>query len=64
MMHTFCNNVAAMSWQQKGSTTMEKAAASLLLQEATHQQCKHGYVPNYQHISGETNVMADDASRL
>jgi hypothetical protein len=40
MMHTFCDNGAVMSWQQKGRTAMEKVAA-YLLQEAAICQHKH-----------------------
>jgi hypothetical protein len=62
--YTLCNNMPAVSWQAKaGSTTTGKSAAYLLRLGAfvqKEQRCNH----KINHISGEDNRMADDASQL
>jgi hypothetical protein len=60
--HTFCDNTPAVFWRRKESITGTKATSRLLLTDAIlrrQQQCVH----QIEHISGDDNGMADDASR-
>jgi hypothetical protein len=61
-VHTLCDNTPAVAWRTKGSTTTTKRTAYLLRLAALHQKeqaCHH----RTNHISGDDNRMADDASR-
>ena len=62
-VQTFSDNTPAVYWQQKGSTTTGKAAAYLLQTSAFHQR-QHRYNVRHDHLPGDWNRMADDASRL
>ena len=62
-IHTGSDNTPTVYWQHKGSTTTAKAPARLLRLQALHQR-HHRYCPQFSHIPGPTNAMADDASRL
>ena len=57
------DNLATLFWQRKGSATTTKAPAHLLRLFGIHQRY-HRYVPRHDYISGISNPMADDASRL
>ena len=57
------DNLAALFWQRKGSATTTKAPSFLLRQFGIHQRY-HRYVPRHDYISGPSNPLADDASRL
>ena len=57
------DNLAALFWQRKGSTTTTKAPSHLLRLFGMHQRF-HRYVPRHDYQPGATNPMADDASRL
>jgi hypothetical protein len=57
------DNLAALFWQRKGSTTSDKAPPYLLRLFGLHQRL-HQYVPRHDYIPGNSNPMADDASRL
>jgi hypothetical protein len=57
------DNRAALSWSEKGSATATSARAYLLRLNSLHQR-QHRYVATHNHIAGQSNVMADDASRL
>lgn len=57
------DNLATLYWQRKGSATSEKPPAYLLRLFGIHQRY-HRYVPRHDYISGVSNPMADDASRL
>ena len=57
------DNLAALFWQRKGSATTIKAPSFLLRQFGIHQRY-HRYVPRHDYISGPSNPLADDASRL
>lgn len=59
---TLSDNVASVFWLRKGSTTTTKPPAYLLRLQAFHQR-HHRYVPRHDYIPGESNVMADKASR-
>jgi hypothetical protein len=61
--HTFCDNTPAVAWQTKGSTSTTHVTADLLRHAALHQR-DTGHVQRFEHLAGERNVMADDASRL
>ena len=58
-----CDNTPAVSWRQKGSTTTVGPAAYLLQLSSIHQR-HFRYKPEFHHIAGDANVMADDCSRL
>jgi hypothetical protein len=60
---TLCDNTPAVFWSRKGSTTTLKAPAYLLRLASLHQRF-HRYCPEYSHIPGVANKMADDCSRL
>ena len=60
---TLNDNVPALVWLEKGSTTTQKAGNQLLRLAGFHQR-HHRYLSRYDHISGKANAMADDASRL
>jgi hypothetical protein len=62
-IHTGSDNTPTVYWQRKGSTTTAKAPARLLRLQALHQR-HHRYCPQFSHIPGPTNAMADDASCL
>ena len=57
------DNLATLFWQRKGSATTIKAPSFLLRQFGIHQRY-HRYVPRHDYISGPSNPLADDASRL
>jgi hypothetical protein len=57
------DNLAALFWQRKGSTTSSSVPAYLLRLFGIHQRF-HCYVPRHDYISGLSNPMADDSSRL
>jgi hypothetical protein len=57
------DNLATMYWHRKGSVTSSSATAYLLRIQALHQRY-HRYHPLKDFIPGESNTMADDASRL
>jgi len=57
------DNVAALVWMKKGSTTNDKGVNQLLRLAGFHQR-HHRCLHTYDHISGKANAMADDASRL
>ncbi len=57
------DNRAALSWSEKGSATATSARAYLLRLNSLHQR-QYRYVATHNHIAGQSNVMADDASRL
>lgn len=61
-VRTGCDNIAAVAWRNKGSTTTEGPAA-YLLRLASLQQRKHKHVPRVAYIAGPANVLADAASR-
>ena len=52
----------ALFWEQKGSTTTEKAPAHLLRLFGIHQRY-HRYVPRHDYISRTSNLVADALSR-
>ena len=56
------DNTPTMSWRQKGSTTTTGPAAYLLQVSAMHQR-HYRYKPEFHHIPGPSNAMADDCSR-
>jgi hypothetical protein len=60
--HTFCDNTPVVFWQKKGSVTSTKAASELLLLAAILRR-RHRCLHQIEHISGDNNRMADDASR-
>jgi hypothetical protein len=62
-LHTLTDNTPALHWQRKGSTTTTGPAAYLLRLAAILQR-HYGYCPQFSHIPGTTNAMADDTSRL
>lgn len=57
------DNLATLFWQRKGSATTTNPPAYLLRLFGIHQRF-HRYVPRHDYISGISNPMADDASRL
>jgi hypothetical protein len=57
------DNLAALFWQRKGSTTSQAVPPYLLRLLGIHQRLHH-YVPRHDYISGESNPLADAASRL
>ena len=57
------DNSPTLFWQRKGSTTTSGPPAYLLRLQSCHQRF-HRYIPLHDFISGERNVMSDDASRL
>ena len=62
-INTGSDNTPTLFWQHKGSTTTTKALACLLLLQALY-QWHHHYCPQFSHIPGPVNAMADDASHL
>lgn len=62
-IHNLHDNLAAMYWQRKGSTTTFGPAAYLLRLQSLHQRF-HRYLPRHDYIPGPCNTMADDCSRL
>ena len=57
---TLTDNIAACSWQRKGSTTTLGPAAYLLRLQALHQR-HHRYLNKSDYIPRPANAMADDA---
>jgi hypothetical protein len=57
------DNIPAVSWQRKGSTTTTGAAAYLLRLNSLHQR-HFRYLSQADYIPGPANAMADDCSRL
>jgi hypothetical protein len=57
------DNLAALFWQRKGSTTSDKVPPYLLRLFGIHQRLHH-YVPRHDYIPGGSNALADDASGL
>jgi hypothetical protein len=57
------DNLAALFWQRKGSTTSHTVPPHLLRLLGIHQRMHH-YVPRHDYIPGGSNPLADDASRL
>jgi Reverse transcriptase (RNA-dependent DNA polymerase). len=57
------DNLAALFWQRKGSTTSATTPPYLLRLLGMHQRLHH-YIPRHDYIPGGSNPMADDASRL
>mmetsp|Transcript_14147 Transcript_14147/g.26545 ORF Transcript_14147/g.26545 Transcript_14147/m.26545 type:complete len:786 (+) Transcript_14147:1982-4339(+) len=57
------DNLATLYWQRKGSTTSDKVPPHLLRLFGIHQRL-HRYVPRHDYIPGDSNPLADDASRL
>jgi hypothetical protein len=60
---TFTDNISSRAWQRKGSKATLGPAAYLLRILALHQR-HHRYRATSDYISGPSNCMADDASRL
>ena len=56
------DNTPTMYWRGKGSTTTTGPAAYLLQVSSLHQR-HYRYKPEFHHISGPSNAMADDCSR-
>ena len=62
-VHVLHDNVLAVSWQKKGSTTTTGPAACLLGISALH-QCHHHCLALIDHMPRVTNATANDFSRL
>ena len=60
-IHTFCNNTPAIAWRRKGARSTLNCGADLLA-VASRLHRSHAFLPTLQHIAGEKNQMADDAS--
>jgi hypothetical protein len=58
-----CDNTPAVSWRTKGSRTTTGPAAYLLQVSSLHRR-HYRYKPEFHHIPGTANAMADDCSRL
>ena len=56
------DNLNALFWQRKGSTTTDKVPAHLLRMFGAHQRF-HRYVPRHDYIAGPSNPVADALSR-
>ena len=56
------DNTPSQAWRQKGSTTTTGPAAYLLQISSLHQR-HYRYKPEFHHILGPSNAMADDCSR-
>ena len=61
-INTLSDNVATVFWLRKGSTTTTSPPAYLLRLQAFHQRFYH-HTPRHDCIPGDSNVMADKASR-
>jgi Reverse transcriptase (RNA-dependent DNA polymerase). len=57
------DNLAALFWQRKGSTTSDNVPPYLLRLLGMHQRIHH-YVPHHDYVPGGSNPLADDASRM
>jgi hypothetical protein len=57
------DNLATLYWTRRGSVTTTSPTATLLRQQALHQRF-HRYVGLKDYIPGDSNSMADEASRL
>jgi hypothetical protein len=62
-IHMLTDNMPALAWQQKGSTTTTGMSAYLLCLQVLH-QLHYCYAPRLAHLKGSYNVMADDCSQL
>lgn len=62
-LHVLSDNVAALAWRRKGSTSNLGPRSHLLRLHAAHQR-HHRYCAQASHIAGTANAMADDLSRL
>ena len=56
------DNLNALFWQRRASTSSDKVPAHLLRLFGIHQRY-HRYVPRHDYISGESNPVADALSR-
>jgi len=56
------DNLNTTFWERKGSTTTDSVPAYLLRLFGIHQRY-HRYVPRFDYIAGESNVVADTLSR-
>ena len=59
---TLNDNIAAVSWNRKGTLTSDHAGAYLCRLTSLH-QCHHQYCHEVSYIKGEVNQMADTLSR-
>jgi hypothetical protein len=57
------DNLATLFWERKGSATNAAVTHQLLRLFGIHQRY-HRYVPRHDYISGPSNPLADDSSRL
>lgn len=57
------DNLATLFWERKGSATNAAVTHQLLRLFGIHQRF-HRYVPRHDYISGPSNPLADDSSRL
>ena len=60
---TLCDNIAAVSRNRKGSLTSTGPPANMCRSSSLHRR-HYRYYHEVSHISGDSNSMADDASRL
>jgi len=60
---TLCNTTAAVSQNRKGSITVKGPPANMCQNTSLHRR-HYRYCHEVSHISGDSNSMADDASRL
>ena len=60
-LHNGHDNMPAVFWQHRGSTTTHGPATYPLQLQALH-QCFHHYVPQHGYIPGPVNIMANDCS--
>ena len=60
---TCCDNTPSVEWSLKGSVSRESPVAYLLRLLALHRRF-YPFISTVTHIPGDTNSMADDASRL
>ena len=60
---TCCDNTPSVPWSLKGSVFQDSPVAYLLRLLALHRRF-YQFISTVTHISGDTNSMADDASRL
>lgn len=57
------DNLATLYWERKGSATNASVTHQLLRLFGIHQRF-HRYIPRHDYISGPSNPLADDSSRL
>ena len=60
---TCCDNTPSVAWSLKGSVSRDSQMTYLLCLLALHRRF-YRFISTVTHISGDTNSMADDASRL